>query len=113
MHQLFAFECGPVATFTYLLCDTSARTAVMIDAPPASASVVLATASEHGCTISDVLLTHTHWDHTADVAAVVAATGARIWVHPADQYRLTDPMSHTVWPLPFTIAPIAPDKLLE
>lgn len=113
MHQLFAFECGPVATFTYLLCDTTAGTAVVIDVPNGSAQTLLDTAAAHHCAITDVVLTHTHWDHTADAPALLEQTRARLWVHPADVHRLTDPMAHTVWPLPFTIAPMTPDVLLE
>ena len=113
MHQLFAFECGPVATLTYLLCNAETGQAVVIDAPYGSVDLVLETATKHGCTITDLVLTHTHWDHTADAPALVERAHVRVWVHPADVYRLTDPMAHTVWPLPFTIAPITPNVLLE
>lgn len=113
MHQLFAFECGPVATFTYLLCNAQTQQAMVIDAPYGSAQQLLDTAQAHGCSITDIVLTHTHWDHTADAPTLVAATHATVWVHPADIHRLADPMAHTVWPLPFTIAPIIPDRLME
>jgi hydroxyacylglutathione hydrolase len=48
-----------------------------------------------------------------DCAELVRRTGARVSVHPADAYRLLDPMEHTLWPLPFTIEPLVPDRLLE
>jgi hydroxyacylglutathione hydrolase len=113
MTLLQAFECGPVATFSYLLCTPASGTAVLIDAPYGSVDLVCDEADRHGCRITDLLLTHTHWDHTADAAAIVRRTGARVYVHPADVYRLTDPMAHTVWPLPFDIEPVTPDQLID
>lgn len=106
MPIVHAFECGPVATMSYLVCDPSSASAYVVDAPYGCTEPVLDEAQRQGCTITDILLTHTHWDHTADCAALAAATGARVVVHIADQYRLTDPMAHTIWPLPFTIPPV-------
>lgn len=107
------FETGPVATNGYLIANTSSGTAVVIDCPYQSVDLMLEAARTYDVRISDILLTHTHWDHTADCAALVHATGATVWVHPLDVYRLTDPMAHTIWPLPFTIVPVTPDKLLQ
>jgi len=52
-----------------------------------------------------IVSTHGHWDHIGDNAAVVAATGAEIAVHPLDRHRLEDPQ-----PLfaPFEIPPSVP-----
>jgi len=53
--------------------------------------------------IQAIWLTHSHWDHTADAAALTKATSAPILVHKADEYRLAEPNKHTVWRLPFEI----------
>lgn len=106
MPIVHAFECGPVATMSYLVCDPTSAGAYVVDTPYGCTEPVLVEAKRQGCTITDILLTHTHWDHTADCAALAAATGARVVVHIADQHRLTDPMAHTIWPLPFTIPPV-------
>ncbi len=97
----------------YLVCNPALGQAFVIDAPPDSASIVLAAAAEAGCTITHLLLTHTHWDHTADAAELVRQTDAEVWVHAHDAYRLIDPMRHTIWPLPFTIEPVVPSRYLE
>lgn len=106
MTSVFALECPPVATWCYMVSSPSTGTAYVIDAPFQSAASVLAEAERLGVRITDILLTHTHWDHTADCAELQRATGARVVVHQADLYRLTDPMKHTIWPLPFTIDPV-------
>ncbi len=106
MPNVFAFECGPVATNCYLVCDPSTKSAFVVDAPYGCTDVVIAEAKRQDCVISEIVLTHTHWDHTADCAPLARLTGARVIVHVADQYRLVDPMKHTMWPLPFVIEPV-------
>lgn len=89
-----------------MVSSSETGTAYVIDAPFQSAAPVMEEAARQGVRITDILLTHTHWDHTADCAELQRATGARVVVHQADLYRLTDPMKHTIWPLPFTIDPV-------
>lgn len=103
MTPVFALECPPVATWCYMVSNLELGTAYVIDAPYQSAHAVLEEAQRRGVKITDIFLTHTHWDHTADCAELQRSTGARVVVHEADLYRLTDPMKHTIWPLPFTI----------
>ncbi|RPI67170.1 MAG: MBL fold metallo-hydrolase [Ignavibacteriae bacterium] len=113
MISVQAFECGPVATMVYLVCNPALGEAFCIDAPPDSSALVLAAAETAGCRITHLLLTHTHWDHTADAAELVRQTGAQVYVHAHDAYRLIDPMRHTIWPLPFTIEPVIPNRYVE
>lgn len=112
MTTLDAFECGPVATMTYLVANESAGTAFVIDAPSESVDVLLAVCADKEVRITDILLTHTHWDHTADCATLVEKTGAAVTVHADDAYRLDKPMDHTIWPLPFTIESVTPDHIV-
>lgn len=106
MSIVFALECPPVATWCYMVSSQQSRSAYVIDAPYRSAASLLAEAQRLGVRITDIFLTHTHWDHTADCAVLQKATQARVIVHRADLYRLTDPMNHTIWPLPFTLEPV-------
>lgn len=48
---------------------------------------------EHRVRPVAVLLTHGHLDHTFSVTPVCGARGIPAYIHPADRYRLTDPMS--------------------
>lgn len=111
--MIFSFACGPVATNCYLSVDRENRTAFVIDAPQGCLQHILKNLDAEHVSITDILLTHTHWDHIADCAPLRRATSATVWVHPHDAYRLIDPMRHTVWPLPFGIEPVTDFRLLE
>jgi glyoxylase-like metal-dependent hydrolase (beta-lactamase superfamily II) len=103
MPTIHAIEAGPVATMGYLVANEETAAATVVDAPHASHEWFLTKAADLGCTITHIVLTHSHWDHTADSAPLQRATGAPVIVHERDLYRLADPMKHTLWPLPFTI----------
>ncbi len=59
-----------------LLRDVATGACAAVDVPDADA--VLAAARAKGWTITDVLVTHEHGDHVQGVAALKAATGARV-----------------------------------
>jgi glyoxylase-like metal-dependent hydrolase (beta-lactamase superfamily II) len=105
------FVSGPVETNAYLVGDEASGEALVIDAPWECTAAVQAAAAAHGLTIRQIVDTHGHWDHIADNAALVAATGAPLAVHAADADRLADPQSRLLQ-LPFTIPPSTPDRLL-
>lgn len=109
---LYSLSAGPVATNVYLLVHPETGTAMCIDAPADCHDWLFAHLAKHTCTLTHLLLTHTHWDHTADAAAIVRTSGAKVFVHADDAYRLVDPMKHTIWPLPFTIDPVTVDHLI-
>ncbi len=73
---------GGDRNFGYLLGDRLARRAVLID-PSFSPQQFLARAREQGLTVTHVVNTHSHPDHTNGNADVVAATGAATAWHPA------------------------------
>ncbi|HCN04090.1 MAG TPA: hypothetical protein DIS79_00600 [Bacteroidetes bacterium] len=103
MYEILMFTSGPVETNSFLLLGTSVKTAVLIDAPPGCAEVVNTALVQHGSSLSDIYLTHTHWDHIGDCYSLQERWKSNVWVHEADTYRLTNPMEHTIWPLPFVI----------
>lgn len=71
---------------------TGDRVAV-VDVP--DAAPILAALRDAGLTLTDILLTHHHWDHVDGVADLVAATGAQVWGAQADAHRLP-PLDHAV-----------------
>ena len=112
--RVFGFEAGPVATYGYLVVDEETKSGVIIDAPLQSAAEIEAKAAEMGITPGALILTHTHWDHTGDAAALKRLfPEILVYVHPDDEYRLTEPMKHTVWNLPFTIEGMKSDRHLH
>lgn len=65
--------------FQYLIACSQTGEALLVD--PLEASQCLAAARAHGYTITHILNTHEHLDHTAGNAEVVAATGAKVLAH--------------------------------
>src|SRR4029450_1685242 len=73
---------GPIETNAYLVADTATGDALVIDAPHETASQIVEEAAQHGWTIGQIVITHTHWDHVADARALKEATGVPLLAHP-------------------------------
>ncbi|MCZ6875851.1 MAG: MBL fold metallo-hydrolase [bacterium] len=56
-------ECGPMQNYVYLIGDPVTRQAAVVD-PAWEIDRIVQTAEADGYTISQVLITHTHQDHT-------------------------------------------------
>ena len=111
--KLINFEAGPIYTNCYIVYDENEKQAVLIDSPPDCTENAVLLAKEKGMEIKAVFLTHSHWDHTMDAAGLQREHGAEIYCHPDDEYRLLDPMEHVVYPIPFEIEALRPDKHFE
>lgn len=86
---------GPMDNIAYLLRDTDADEALLIDAANEADTLLgLLRAPDE---LTTVVTTHQHADHWQALAAVVAATGAQTVAHPADAGPL----------------PVTPDRLVE
>ncbi|MBI9087327.1 MAG: MBL fold metallo-hydrolase [Desulfobacterales bacterium] len=70
-------------TFCYLVGDLETASAALID-PAFDTDRILAAVREKGLTVTHVINTHCHADHTAGNAAALAATGARLAMHRID-----------------------------
>ncbi len=74
--------------FGVLIHDPATGATAAIDVP--EAEPVLAAAKAKGWTISHILVTHHHPDHVQGIAAVKAATGARVIANAADKHRIPE-----------------------
>ncbi|MBX3045330.1 MAG: MBL fold metallo-hydrolase [Candidatus Kapabacteria bacterium] len=101
--EIIQIEAGPVATIGYLVIDKKSRSAAIVDAPLESTTYFNSLIEERRLKIEAIFLTHTHWDHIADCAKLARLTKAPVYVHEDDLHRLTEPMNHTIIPLPFKI----------
>ena len=72
--------------YAFLLHDPATRVTACFDVP--DAGPVRAMLEDRGWRLSTILITHHHADHVAGVAALVAATGARVAGSGADAHRL-------------------------
>lgn len=82
---------GPIQTNGYLLTDAKRGEAVLIDAPGDILDEVRPILEKEGCKLTQLWITHGHWDHTQDAAKVVRATGARVLAHAADKTLIETP----------------------
>lgn len=89
--QLHVLPAGLIQTNAYLLVAPERGEAVLIDAPGdvwADVEPILKSAQAR---LTELWITHGHWDHTQGGAEVVAATGAKVRAHRADQVLIETP----------------------
>lgn len=87
------FPSGPVQTNTLLLSCSKTKEAAAIDPALGSAELVIAYAKKHHLKGTKIILTHSHWDHIADLKVLVDAWGSPVYVHPADAANVEAPGS--------------------
>jgi hydroxyacylglutathione hydrolase len=89
--KIFALPAGPIETNGYLLIDAARGEAVLIDAPGDIWGFVRTILEVEKCRLTELWLTHGHWDHTQDAMKVVRATGAKTRGHLADKHFFETP----------------------
>ena len=67
----------------HLVCNKSTGAAFVV-APGGAAGEICEACEAQGCRLTDILLTHGHFDHIEAVAELVRLTGAHIHIHPND-----------------------------
>mmetsp|Transcript_28928 Transcript_28928/g.55292 ORF Transcript_28928/g.55292 Transcript_28928/m.55292 type:complete len:256 (-) Transcript_28928:962-1729(-) len=72
--------------YAYLIHDAATGDTALIDAP--EARPILTALAETGWTLTDVLITHHHYDHVDGLADVLAAHPARVIGSAEDAHRL-------------------------
>ena len=72
--------------YAYLLHDAATGDTALVDAP--EAGPILAALKDRDWSLGQILITHHHSDHVDGVAAIVAATGAKVLGAAADADRL-------------------------
>lgn len=107
-----AFPSGPFETNAYLIwCDQTNKCAI-VDPAPNSASQFSQFIQQFNLDPAMILLTHTHWDHTADVAPLKAEFNIPVYVHELDKGNLIEPGSDQL-PLFLPIKGVEPDHFLK
>jgi len=82
---------GPIETNAYLVIDDATNDAIVVDAPPESLSLIAAAAKENGANVKALVITHGHWDHIGDVAAIARTFGVPVWAHELVVDRIAQP----------------------
>lgn len=108
-----SFPCGPFATNAILLSCNTTKQAVIIDPAAGSLKPIQDALSQRGFQVKAILLTHSHWDHIVDVAAMKRAFHVPVAIHPLDAPNLIHPGQDGL-PLFLQIEGVNPDlQLLE
>lgn len=89
--KIHVLPSGPIQTIGYLLTDSKLGMAVLVDAPGDIMKKVRPLLTKENCVLKELWLTHGHWDHMQDGAAVKAETGALVRAHRADQAMIETP----------------------
>ena len=89
--KIHVLPSGPIQTVGYLLTDAARGEAVLVDAPGDIMAKVRPILAKEGCQLKELWLTHGHWDHMQDAAAVKAETGTTIRAHRDDQALIETP----------------------
>lgn len=102
--QVVVIPNGSFGQNTVILIDNESRAAVVID-PGEEHARLLSAIRHRELDVQAIWLTHAHVDHIWGVDAIRDATGASVWLHPADRPwydRFADQCRH------FGFAPTAP-----
>lgn len=94
---------GLAVTNCFLIGDEATKQAVIFDAPNDTVAPLLDEAARGKFDVIGLWLTHGHFDHLADHAAVTARfPGAKVLIHPLDEHLLTN-LASRLFQLPFEI----------
>lgn len=108
---LFSYPCGPVSANMYFVGRDGEKTVAVID--PADDRLAVAILREHGWTLSDILVTHRHFDHLSGVAGLKKATGAKIYISETDAAGLKSNLQSLSMMVGIKLEPTEPDVLLH
>ena len=89
--KLHVLPAGPIQTNAYLLTVADRAEAVLIDAPGDVWAQVAPILLREKCRLTELWITHGHWDHTQGGAEVVRQTKAKVSAHPADREMIETP----------------------
>jgi glyoxylase-like metal-dependent hydrolase (beta-lactamase superfamily II) len=89
--KLHVLPAGPIQTNAYLLTVPERGEAILIDAPGDVWADVEPILAREKCRLTELWLTHGHWDHTQGGAEVVRATSALVRAHRDDQVLIETP----------------------
>ena len=108
---LHIYPCGPVSANMIFVGKDGAKTVAVID--PSDAALALAILKDHNWTLSDILVTHRHFDHLLGVAALKQATGATIYISEKDAGGLKSNLISLSMTQRIALDPVEPDVLLH
>lgn len=86
-----AFPSGPLSTNAYVVACSNTRAAAIIDPAPDSSDLICQFLEKNQFHCQALLLTHSHWDHIADVVKLKNLLQIPIYIHSLDVPNLENP----------------------
>lgn len=112
--NLHVLPSGPIQTVGYLLTAPERGEAVLVDAPGDILDRILPILEKERCRLSELWITHGHWDHTQDASKVIAKTGAKVRAHPDDKVMIETPEIMADYMIPgLDVGPFAVDHWMK
>ena len=102
------FPTGPIETNAYIIFCTQTRLSVIIDPAYESFQKIQAFIEQNQLIPYQIWLTHSHWDHIADLKSFKENYSLPIGIHALDQDNLIHPGSDQL-PCPLKLPSIQPD----
>ena len=84
-YTVHALELGQMSNFIYVIHDHASNRAAVVD-PAWDAPRIIALAEQQGLRITDILLTHSHFDHINGVEALLNHSDPQL--HPVSYTHL-------------------------
>lgn len=106
------FPSGPLLTNTYIISCENSKRACVIDCAPFSTEAVVHYLKSNDLTPEKIILTHSHWDHIADVSHLKKHYDLPVYIHEDDVKNLQSPGSDGI-PCRVPIEGITPDFFLK
>lgn len=106
------FPSGPFQTNAYVLYCPDTKEAVIIDPAPKSAEKIIAFIEKEHLKPRAIWLTHSHFDHIADIEPLKKQFEIPVAIHPLDQENLEKPGTDGI-PCWLSLPSIYPDHLLK
>lgn len=106
------FPSGPLATNAYVIVCPKTKEAMVIDPAPDSSQLIVDYILKNNLTLKKIVLTHSHWDHFADLFPLLQKMKAPVYVHEEDKQNIIHPGSDGL-PMFFLIHGVQPDFILK
>jgi hydroxyacylglutathione hydrolase len=103
--EIVQIPAGPLSTNAYVVIDPETSQAMIVDAPPDSAALIEGEVMARKATPTVLVITHGHWDHVVDTAAVRDRYDIPVLMHELDRHMLESPGERD-------FATVSPDRLL-
>jgi len=87
--QIIQKEIGPMQNFVYLIGDSETKKAAIVD-PGWDAETINKIADVSGYSISDILISHTHFDHVNALLLLLKKVDAKVHVHKNEAIYLKE-----------------------